>query len=162
MGSDIHEIFEQMIDETLAGNAAPEKEESLRRHMQSCMQCQEYLAAGTRVIAELRGFSFDVDPAFQAKVCAALRQRAQQIQAAPPGRRRMAWISIAALILTVGGSFVDLQCGGLIASAFDIQRAQMQQGVIAFGIVPSLCLLILIPILLKLSAGGTGRRERIR
>ncbi len=162
MGSEVHEVFEQTIDETLAGDAGPEKEESLRRHLQGCARCQEYLAASTRVIAGLRGFSFDVDPASQAKVCAVMRQRAQQMEAAPTSRRRMAWISVAALILTIGGSFLDLQFGGLIASAFDIQRAQMQQGVIAFGIVPSLCLLILIPILLRLSAGGTGRQERIR
>jgi anti-sigma factor RsiW len=162
MGSDIHETFEQMIDETLAGNAEPAKEEALRRHLQGCARCQEYLAASTRVIEGLRGFSFDVDAASQAKVCAVMRERAQQMEAAPASGRRMAWTSIAALILTVGGSFVDLQFGGLIASTFDIQRAQMQQGVIAFGIVPSLCLLILIPILLKLSAGGTSRQERIR
>lgn len=162
MGSDVHETFQQMIDEMLAGNAELEKEESLRRHLQDCAQCQEYLAASTRVIAGLRGFSFDVDPASQAKVCALMRQRARQMETAPTSGKRMAWISIAALILTIGGSFLDLQFGGLIASAFDIQRAQMQQGVIAFGIVPSVCLLILIPILLKLPAGGTGRQERIR
>lgn len=162
MGSDVHESIQQMIDEALAGRIEPLREESLRRHLQSCAQCQEYFTASTRVIAGLRGFSFEADPALQAKVCALMRQRAQQIEAAPPSRRRIAWISITALILTAGGTFLDLQFSGLIASALDIQRSQMRQGVIAFGIFPSLCLLILFPILLRLPAAGAGRQERIR
>ena len=37
-------------------------------------------------------------------------------------------ISVAAVILTMGGSFVELQFGGLIASVFDLQRMQLRQG----------------------------------
>jgi hypothetical protein len=60
----------------------------------------------------------------------------------------------------LGGSFVDLQFGDLIASAFDIQRAQAQQGLLAFWIVPSLCVLLLFPLLPLLSKAGTRREER--
>jgi anti-sigma factor RsiW len=97
MKSDDHESFQRRIDETLAGEIAVGEEESLREHLASCTECQEYLAAGTRVIAGLSGFSFDVDPALQAKVCASLSVRAQQIESGAPSRRRMAWICITAV-----------------------------------------------------------------
>ena len=84
MRSDDHESFQRRIDETLAGEIAGGEEESLREHLASCPQCQEYLAAGTRVIAGLGGFSFDVDPALQEKVCAAINSRAQQIERGQP------------------------------------------------------------------------------
>ena len=151
MISDDHESFQHRIDETLARGIAPGEEESLREHLRSCAQCRQYLTAGARVIAGLGGFSFDVDPALQAKVCASISLRAQQLEDGQPSRRRMAWICIAALILTAAGSFIDLQFGGLIASVLDVQRTQMRQGLLTFWIVPSLCLLLLFPILPLLS-----------
>jgi hypothetical protein len=60
----------------------------------------------------------------------------------------------------MGGSFVDLQFGRLIAPVFDIQRTQMQWGLLAFWIVPSLCVLLLFPLLPLLSKAGTHRQER--
>jgi hypothetical protein len=151
MSSDDHKIFEHRIDETLAGGIAPQEEESLREHLQSCVQCQEYLTTGTRVIAGLGGFSFDVDPALKAKVCASIRVRAQQIEARQPRRRQLALIFIIALVLTAAGSFIDLQFSGLIASVLDLQRTPMRQGLLTFWILPSLCLLLLFPILPLLS-----------
>src|ERR1700738_441527 len=132
MKSDDHESFQRRIDETLAGETAVGEEESLREHLASCPQCQEYLAASTRVIAGLGGFSFDVDPALQEQVCAAISLRAQQIESGKPSRRQMAWIFIAALLLSVAGSFIDLQFGGLIASVLDMQRTQMRHGLVTF------------------------------
>jgi hypothetical protein len=157
MRSDEHESFRQRIDETLAGAIAPGAEESLRGHLESCKQCQEYLAAGARVMEGLRGFSFDVNPALQEQVCAAIALRAQQIQSAQPTRRRMAWIFMTALLLSVAGSLIDLQFGGFIASVFDMQRAQMRHGLVTFWILPSFCFLLLFPILPLLSR----RKERI-
>jgi hypothetical protein len=151
MSSDDHESFQHRIDETLAGGIAPRQEEPLREHLRSCAQCRQYLDASARVITGLGGFSFEVDPALQAKVFASISVRAQQIEGRQPSRRRMAWICITALVLTAAGSFIDLQCSGLIASVLDIQRAQMQQGLLTFWIVPSLCLLLLFPILPLLS-----------
>jgi anti-sigma factor RsiW len=157
MRSDDHESFQRRIDETLAGEIAVGKEESLREHLGSCTQCQEYLAAGTRVIAGLGGFSFDVDPALQEQVCAAISLRAQQIESAKPSRSRMAWIFMAALLLSVAGSLIDLQFGGLIAPVLDMQRTQLRHGLVFFWILPSFCLLLLFPILPLLSA----RKERV-
>jgi anti-sigma factor RsiW len=157
MRSDEHESFQRRIDETLAGEIAPGEEESLRGHLQSCTQCQEYLAAGTRVIGGLGGFSFDVDPALQEQVCAAIRLRAQQIESGQPSRRRMAWICMTALLLSAAGSVIDLQFSGLIASVLDIQRTQMRHGLITFWLLPSFCFLLLFPILPLLSQ----RKERV-
>jgi hypothetical protein len=70
-------------------------------------------------------------------------------------------ISFAAVVLTMGGSFVDLQFGDLIASIFDKQPLQVQQGLLAFWIVPSLCVFLLFPLLPLLSKAGTHREERI-
>jgi hypothetical protein len=161
MNIDHHESFQHMIDESLAGGISVEREQSLREHLDTCAPCQEYLSASNRVIAGLGGFSFEVNPTLNARVLASLRRPAQRVQAAQPGSRRWTLISIAAVVLTMGGSFVDLQFGGLIASVFDIQRMQVRQGLLAFWIVPSLCFLLLFPLLPLLSKAGTHREERI-
>jgi anti-sigma factor RsiW len=161
MNTNHHERFQRMIDESLAGAISAERERSLREHLDTCSPCQEYLSASNRVIAGLGGFSFEVNPTLNARVLADLRLRAQQVRAAQPGRRRWALISLAAVVLTMGGSFVDLQFGRLIASVFDIQRTQAQRGLLAFWIVPSLCVLLLFPLLPLLSKAGTHREERI-
>ena len=161
MNIDHHESFQRMIDESLAGAISAEKEQSLREHLSTCAPCKEYLSASNRAIAGLSGFSFEVNPTLNARVFASLRLRAQQVQAAQPGRRRWVLISLAAVVLTMGGSFVDLQFGRVIASVFDIQRMQVRQGLLAFWIVPSLFIFLLFPLLPLLSKAGTHREERI-
>ncbi len=161
MNIDHHESFQHLIDESLAGSISAEKEQSLREHLDTCAPCQEYLSASNRVIAGLGGFSFEVNPALNASVLASLRPRAQQIQAAQPGRRRWGLISVTAIVLTIGGSLVDLQFGSLIASLCNMQRMQVRQGLLAFWIVPSLFVLLLFPLLPLLSKPGTHREERI-
>src|ERR1700688_3511497 len=161
MNIDHHERFQHMIDESLAGGISAEREQSLREHLDTCAPCQEYLSASNKVIVGLGGFSFEVDPTLNARIFASLRQAAQQVQAAQPRSRRWALISVVAVVLTMGGSFVDLQFGGLIASVFDIQRIQVRHGLLAFWIVPSLCFLLLFPLLPLLSKAGTHRKERI-
>jgi anti-sigma factor RsiW len=161
MNTELHESFQRLIDESLAGAISAEKERFLREHLDTCAPCQEYLSASNRVIAGLGGFSFEVNPTLNAKVLAGLRLRAQQVRAERAGRRRWSLISLAAAVLTMGGSFVDLQFGRLIAAAFDIQRTQVQQGLLVFWIVPSLCVLLLFPLLPLLSQAGTHREERI-
>jgi hypothetical protein len=160
MNIDRHESFEHLIDESLAGAISAEREQSLREHLDTCAPCQEYLSASNRVIAGLGGFSFEVNPTLNAKVFASLRLRAQQVQAAQPRRRRWVSISLAAIALTMGGSFIDVQFGGLIASVLDIQRTHVQQGLFAFWIAPSLFVLLLFPLLPVLSKAGTRREER--
>jgi hypothetical protein len=161
MNTDHHQSFQHMIDESLAGGISAEREQSLREHLDTCAPCQQYLSASNRVIAGLGGFSFEVNPTLNARVFASLRLSAQQLQAAQPSRRRWVLISVAAVVLTMGGSFVDLQFGGLIASVFDIQRMQVRQGLLAFWIVPSLFIFLLFPLLPLLSKAGTHREERI-
>jgi hypothetical protein len=157
MRSDDHESFQRRIDETLADDVAVGEEESLREHLQSCTQCQEYLAASTRAIAGLGGFSFDVDPALQEKVYASISLRAQRIESWQPSRGRMTWICITALLLSAAGSFIDLQFGGLIAPVLDMHRMQVRHGLLTFWILPSFCFLLLFPILPLLS----HRKERV-
>ncbi len=154
MNNDHHESFRHMIDESLAGGISAEREHSLREHLDTCAPCQEYLSVSNRVIAGLRGFSFEVDPTLTARVLSSLRRPAQ------PSLRRWALISVAAVVLTMGGSFVDLRFGDLIASVFDIQRMQVRQGLLDFWIVPSLCVLLLFPLLPLLSKAGSPREER--
>jgi hypothetical protein len=161
MNIDHHESFQHMIDESLAGGISAEREQSLRDHLHTCAPCQEYLSASNRVIAGLGGFSFEVDSTLNARVFASLRARAQQVQAAQPRRRQWVLISLAAVVLTVGGSFVDLRFGDLIAFVFDIQRTQLQHRLLDFWIVPSLCVLLLFPLLPLLSKAGTRREGRI-
>jgi len=154
MNIDQHENFRHTIDESLAGGVSADREQSLREHLDTCARCQEYLIASKRVIAGLRGFSFEVDPALNAKVLSSLRRPAQ------PGRRRWVLISVAAVVLTIGGSFLDLRFGDLIASVFDVQRLHLRQGLLAFWIVPSLAVLLLFPLLPLLSKAGSRREER--
>jgi hypothetical protein len=156
-----HENFQRMIDESLAGGLSAEREKSLRDHLHTCAPCQAYLSASNKVIAGLGGFSFEVDSTLNATVFASLRARAQQVQVAQPRRRQWVLISLAAVVLTMGGSFVDLRFGDLIASVFDIQRAQLQHGLLVFWIVPSLCVFLLFPLLPWLSKAGTCRQGRI-
>jgi len=154
-----HESFQHMIDESLAGAISPEREQSLREHLNTCAPCQVYLSATNRVVAGLGGFSFEVDSMLNARVLASLKRNVQPAQAPQPSRQ-WALIIIAAGALTMGGSFVDLQFGSLIASVFDLQRTQLRQELLAFWIVPSLCVLLLFPLLPLLSKAGIHREDR--
>jgi anti-sigma factor RsiW len=160
MNIDHHESFRHMIDQSLAAGISADREQSLREHLDSCAPCQAYLSANERVIAGLGCFSFEVDAALNARVLASLSLRAQQVKAAQPSRRRWSSIAVSAVALTIVGSFADLQLGRLIASVFDLQGIEVQQGLLALWIVPSLCVLLLFPLLPLLSKAGTRRAGR--
>ena len=157
MISDRHELFRNMIDEALVAGTAASPQPLLNEHLQSCAQCRDYLDTTTRVIASLGGFSFEVDPTLQARVFDAITLRAQQPGSAQFSPDRLALICILAVALTVVGSFFDLQFGGLLASLLDLHRAHLRHGLLTFWIIPSLCLLLLFPMLPLLSM----RKERI-
>lgn len=157
MISDRHELYRNMIDQALVAGTSASPQPLLNEHLQSCAQCREYLDTSTRVIASLGGFSFEVDPSLQAKVFDAIAQRARQPDFPRFSPDRLALICILAVALTVIGSFFDLQFGGLLASVLDLHRAQLRQGLLTFWIIPSLCLLLLFPLLPLLS----HRKERI-
>jgi predicted anti-sigma-YlaC factor YlaD len=160
MQSDRHEIFQHQIDEALAMGTPVHENPSLREHLTSCAQCREYLDASNRVLASLGAFSFELNPAVQRQVSQSIALRAQQLQPAKFDTRRLASVWLVALLLTLAGSFLDLHLGSLFASLLNIKVPQMQAGLLAFWIVPSLCLLLLFPMLPLLSAAVTSRNER--
>jgi predicted anti-sigma-YlaC factor YlaD len=156
MISDRHELFRNMIDETLVVGTSASPQPELNEHLQSCAHCREYLETTTRAIASLGSFSFEVDPTLQAKVANALTLRAQQLEPARFSPARLVMACILAVALTVVGSFFDLKFGGLLASVLDLHHAQLRHGLLTFWIIPSLCLLLLFPMLPLLSR----RKER--
>src|SRR5215469_4778490 len=157
MTSDPHELFRNMIDEALVAGTPASAQPVLNEHLQTCAQCRNYLDATTRAIASLGGFSFELDPSLQSKVAGAITLRAQQLHPAQFTANRLLLICVFAIALTIAGSFFDLKFGGLLASALDLHGEQLQHGLLAFWIIPSICLLFLFPLLPLLSR----RKERI-
>jgi hypothetical protein len=157
MKTDPHATVRDVIDKTLAGGASPEDDEFLQEHLPGCAQCQEYLSAGTRVIAGLDGFSFDVDPGLQQRVFWSLSTRAHQIETARSHRRRIVWGCVGALVLLMTGSWVALQFGNLVSAALNLPPMQVQRLLLFLWVLPSLCLSLLFPILPLLS----HRKERL-
>jgi hypothetical protein len=144
-----HEAVRAMIDKSLAGAASPAEEQLLREHLAACDSCSEYLDAGRRAIAGLGGLCFDLDPALDRRVFAALELRARQLEASRAPRARFAWACALALLLTVAGSFLAAQLSGHAAAAFHLDGAQVRLGLATFWITPSLCIclvLLLLPL----------------
>lgn len=142
-----HEQFRQLIDERLTAGANTPEAPQLRAHLQTCAACRDYLDTTLRAISALNAFSFPVDNTRPAAVTAALRLRSQQLTHRRLSWRTVALASLAALALTLAGAFIDLRLSGLLATVFDLQRAEVQHGLLTFWISPSLCLLLLFPLL---------------
>ena len=160
--SDPHQAMRQIIDKSLVGEASPEEQQALRKHLIACADCQKYASDSRRAIVSLSGFSFApfaTDPGLQARVHASLTLRAQQLQAAQPGRRRIVKVSIIALLLTLVGSLAALQVGSPLAALLHLEPAQMQTGVVALWILPSLCFSLFLPVLLH--ARATNAKGRV-
>jgi predicted anti-sigma-YlaC factor YlaD len=151
MKTDPHATFRDAIDKTLADGASAEDDRSLQEHLAACVQCQEYLSAGTQVIASLGGFSFDVDPALAGKVQRSLNERAQQLETAQANRRRIIWGCVGALVLLMTGSWVALEFGNLVAVALNLPPIQVQRLLLFLWVIPSLCFSLLFPVLPLLS-----------
>jgi hypothetical protein len=155
MNTDHHDTFQRMIDKSLAGVLSAEKEQSLRKHLSTCVPCQEYLSASNRVIAGLSGFSFAVNPTLNATVMAALRLQAEEghgILARHTGIMRhhrvafKSWVPFknwAAFALALSMSFVGsglvYQVAERLAVPMHFVSAQVQAGVLVFWLLPSLC-----------------------
>jgi anti-sigma factor RsiW len=152
MQTDLHQSMRHLIDRSLAGELSSREHHSLRDHLHDCASCQKYAEDSRRAIAALGGFSFAADPGLQAKVHAALDLRVQRLQAAQPNRRRIAQVSITALLLTVVGSLAALQLGYPLASLLHLEPAKTQAGVLALWVLPSLCFSLLLPVALLVSA----------
>jgi hypothetical protein len=145
MKMDHHESFQRMIDESLAGAISAEKEQSLREHLSTCATCNEYLSASNRVIAGLSGFSFEVNPAINAKVLAALRLQARQVSSAQPHRLQLmrqriveykvgAAFAVALMLSLVGSAFVYE-----VATLLHFDTTQVRTDVLVFWLLPSFC-----------------------
>jgi anti-sigma factor RsiW len=152
MQTDLHNDMRQIIDKSLVGEASLQEQQTLRKHLLACDACQKYASDSRRAVAGLGGFSFAASPDLQEKVFAALAQRAQHLEAAQPGRRRIVRICIVALLLTVVGSLAALHLGGPLAGLFNLQPSAAQAGVLALWVLPSLCFSLLLPLVLLLSA----------
>jgi anti-sigma factor RsiW len=152
MQTDPHNEMRQIIDSSLVGEASPVQQQTLRKHLLACAACQKYANDSRRAIVSLNGFSFVADPGLTEKVHATLALRAQQLQAAQPNRRRILHVSIAALLLTVVGSFAALHMGNPLAAVLHLEPVEAQAGVLALWVLPSLCFSLLLPVVLLLSA----------
>ena len=146
---DHHERFQRMIDESLAGAISAEKEQSLREHLATCAPCKEYLSASNRVIAGLRGFSFEVNPTLNARVLEALGLQAEQdreILALHDGTMRQHnvqfknWAAFAvALSMSFFGSALVYRMATRLAVPMHFDNAQVEAGVLVFWLLPSFC-----------------------
>jgi predicted anti-sigma-YlaC factor YlaD len=146
-----HESICRLIDKSLAGDISAHEEQSLRQHLLACAACQQYLDASNRAIAGLGGFAFETDPNLPDKIVAALTARAARLDSQRLSHRQLAWSYIAALILTLAGSFVAMQFVDRLATAVSATRDQVQLGLIAIWIVPSVCFCLFLPTLPMMS-----------
>ena len=147
MRTEFHATICNLIDKSLAGTASPEEQQSVREHLASCSTCSGYLEASNRAIAGLDGVRFEVDPELESKVLISLAARAQRLEAKNVERGRVReWSWLAAVILTVTGSFAASQLEGVAAPILHIEPAQWQIGLTTFWILPSffVCLLFLL------------------
>lgn len=144
MPTEPHAHLCHLIDKSLAGAASPEEEQTLRAHLAICASCNKYLEASNRAIAGLDGLRFGVDPTLEAKVLASLALRAHQLE--EKHNRLRGWGWLAAVALTVVGSFAASQLGSLAAPIFHVDPVQVRVGLTTFWILPSffVCLLFLL------------------
>ena len=157
MRAERHLDFEQRIDRSLARAGTPEDERLVEEHVAGCAACGEYLSASRRAVAGLKGFSFEAGVGLNARVMAAVRERAEQMEA----RRRWMRLSVVALVLTVLGTVVDLQVGRWAAAFFGLPSSAVHHGLMALWIAPSIGLLVLFPLLPLLAAKGNGKGRSI-
>ena len=153
MQLDRHQEIRHIIDRSLVGAASSQEGQTLREHLLTCVACQRYLNASHQAIAGLGGFSFEVNPDLHGKVLAAITLRAQQLEASKIERRPMVWSYLAALVLTVTGSFAAARFSGLAGAVFHLEPEPLHVGLLALWIVPSLCFCLLFPVLHRLSVG---------
>lgn len=152
MSAERHLDFEERIDRGLAGAGTLEDERALAEHVGSCAACAEYLSDSRRAVAGLKGFSFEAGPGLNARVMAAVRARAEELET----RRRWVRLSVVALVLTVLGTVVDLRVGRWAAGFFGLPSVEVHHGLMALWILPSFGLLLLFPLLPLLSAKRSG------
>ncbi len=158
MQVDRHQEIRHIIDRSLVGAASSQEEQTLREHLLTCAACQEYLRASHQAIAGLGGFSFEVSPDLHGKVLAALTLRAEQLETNRIRQRPMLWSYLAAIVLTVAGSFAAARFSGVAGAVLHVEPEPLHIGLLALWIVPSLCFCLLFPVLHRLSVGWTNEK----
>ncbi len=161
MRMDDHEKAREGIDALLVSGLTPEEERTLRVHLDACAPCSEYLEQSHRAIAGLSEFSFEVDPRLQQNVRTAITWHAAQLESAEPGRLRGVASFLLALMLTGAGWLAVSRLGSPVAAALHVQFEQVQFGLIAFWVVPSLGFTLLLPFLPSLSARWMDKKGRV-
>jgi predicted anti-sigma-YlaC factor YlaD len=156
---DPHGAARSIIDTSFVSEVSVQEEEVLREHLRDCAECREYMTICSRSVSSLNGFSFSVDPALNAKVLALLAERVQQLEAKRPQRKKMLPSFLVALAFTVIGSFVVSRLASPVATVFHIQQTHAQTSWLAFWVLPSLFLSMLLPVLPRLSEGWNGKGE---
>jgi len=156
-----HEEFEARIDRELAGAGTAEEARLVEEHVASCAGCAEYLSASQRAVAGLKGFSFEAGIGLNARTMAAVRARAAEMEGRRENVRRWVGLGVAALVLTVLGTVVDLRVGRWAAGLFGLPLIEVHHGLMALWIAPSFGLLVLFPLLPLLSAKGYGKGRTI-
>ena len=151
MQTDHHESICRLIDKSLAVEISGEEERSVRQHLLTCSTCQQYLDASNRVVAGLGGFAFETDPGLPDKIVAALAIRTAQLESRRLSHRQLAWSYVAALMLTLAGSFAAVYLSDRFAAALPATHQQVQLGLIALWIVPSIFFCLLLPTLPMMS-----------
>ncbi len=145
------------IDKSLAGDASTAEETIIREHLQSCSECREYLALSQRAIASLKGFSFGRGPETR-EVVAALMVRAQKSEATEDHRLQIWAGCLTAIALTVAGSFTASQVLRLLALILPLNATRIHFSLLAFWVVPSVCVCLLFLLLPMLSGGWLHKK----
>ena len=161
MQTNSHGAARSLIDKSFVSGVSAQEEQALREHLRDCAECRDYMSASGRAVSSLRGFSFAVDPGLNARVLASLAVRARELEAKRPGRRQMLSNFLIALALTIAGSFVAARFANPLAAVFHVRHAQVQFGWLAFWVLPSLCLSLLLPVLPRLSEGWMDRKGSV-
>jgi anti-sigma factor RsiW len=139
-----HQVFQRMIDESLAGQLSAERELSLSEHLATCAPCQEYLSASNRVIAGLGGFSFEVNPTLNAGVLAVLKLHHSEASRQHNVQFKVGAAFGVALCLSIAGSALVYQAARLLTAPMHFEAAQVQASVLVFWLLPSFCAALLL------------------
>lgn len=131
-----------LIDKSLQNNLSQDEETSLREHLDSCPECQEYLEANEWSIAALEGFAFEATPGLNAQVHRSMRKLESDLKE----RRRSIRISAVAFTLSFLSSFLLWGPSDVLASHLHLAANDVQLLFLLFWVLPALFVAVCIPI----------------
>ncbi len=154
MQADLHNDMRQIIDKSLVGEASPEEQQALRKHLLACAACQKYASDSRRAIVSLSGFP---SPSPQTPAC---RQRStppsicahSNCTPRSPAAGASSRSASSLFCSPSSAPSAHWHIGSPLAALLHLEPAQMQTGVVALWVLPSLCFSLVLPVLLLLSA----------